>query len=415
MKNSILFFAVAVTTATALPRVVRAQETPAVPITTDAQSGYTLFLQAGRLFQPTPKDLSITGGLAPAEKLRRQRLGLARNTPALAKLREALAANIMIPLPQKNDGKLVSYSPSSSAASEFANQLAQEAAVRAADGDVMGAAQSSLDAMQLGAQVGHGLIINDLFESQIAPVGRKSLEKNASALDAAQSRVVAARLDEVSAQMSQLPEILNAEEAYRMASLRDIQAELNDPAKRAQAEAEAATSKKTDKIVSLKFALLEFSSAQIEDALHKSFGENRARAALPYAKAMSMGPVRSDIPYVGYTSALVFAFPLRFNQERDVVADRLLVAALRLHASKLESGAYPQTFEAGVDPFSPDLAPLIYKRAGDSYILYSVGPDGKDEDGAEIQTLTTDYRTKIKSVTDNLTPFSTGDIVAPVL
>jgi hypothetical protein len=75
----------------------------------------------------------------------------------------------------------------------------------------------------------------------------------------------------------------------------------------------------------------------------------------------------------------------RFFYERNVTENRLLHAALELCALKLESGAYPPTFAAPIDPFS-DNQPLIYKRDGDKYQLYSVGPDGKDNNAAPIQT-----------------------------
>ncbi len=57
----------------------------------------------------------------------------------------------------------------------------------------------------------------------------------------------------------------------------------------------------------------------------------------------------------------------------------------------------------------------LSKRAGDAFVLYSVGPDGIDNDGAEIQTVLTDRETGARRVTDRLSPDSTGDIVAPVL
>ena len=115
-------------------------------------------------------------------------------------------------------------------------------------------------------------------------------------------------------------------------------------------------------------------------------------------------------------SAEILLMPItRFNSERNTLSNRLLAAALRLRAIKLESGVYPETFEAGIDPFSPTLAPLIYQREGESYVSYSVGPDGKDDNGTEIQTQVTDQKTGAKSVSNRLQPESFGDIVAPVL
>ena len=415
MNKSFLLFAVAVVTATVSPNLIRAQETPLASAPVEVESGYDLFLQAAKLIQPPPKDEVVSNQLAPDEKLRRQRLDVARNAPALAKLREALELNITMPPPRNNDGKFVINFPGATAASDFANQLAQEAAVRAADGQDVAAVQSNLDAMELGVQVGHGMLMNGLVGFSITILSSSALEKDASALDVVQSREVAARLDAMSEQTTKLTEILNAEEAYRGASLRALEAELGDSVKRAQTEADKSKSKKIDTFGNLRFALLEFSSEQIKDALQEVFGEYMARAASPYAKYTREAPVSIKISYVDITNAVIFALQPRFTQERAVVANRLLAAALRLHAAKLETGHYPETFDAGIDPFSPTFAPLVYKRVGDSYVLYSVGPDGKDENGAEIQTLVTDYKTSIKSVSGLLRYDSTGDIVAPVL
>ena len=139
------------------------------------------------------------------------------------------------------------------------------------------------------------------------------------------------------------------------------------------------------------------------------------RADKPYFAAKTEAPLTANNPLTFFSAEFVSADYTRFYAPRQTVENRLLIAALRLRASKLESGQYPATFDAGTDPFSPDLAPLIYKRAGDSYVLYSVGPDGKDENGAEIQTLVTDKKTGVKKVSDRLAPDSTGDILAPVL
>ncbi len=64
---------------------------------------------------------------------------------------------------------------------------------------------------------------------------------------------------------------------------------------------------------------------------------------------------------------------------------RVLHAALRLEAFRQRHGTYPPKLEACVrgemlaDPFSGN--PLIYRRSGTRYELYSVGPNGADDGG----------------------------------
>lgn len=94
-----------------------------------------------------------------------------------------------------------------------------------------------------------------------------------------------------------------------------------------------------------------------------------------------------------YAVAYGFASPwglVRARGEMRKVQARTMVAqvALALSACKEETGSYPDglsalvpTFldEVPLDPYSD--APLIYRKGGDGFIVYSVGPDGEDDGG----------------------------------
>lgn len=64
---------------------------------------------------------------------------------------------------------------------------------------------------------------------------------------------------------------------------------------------------------------------------------------------------------------------------------RLIYAAARLEAYKKKQGSYPARLETVLsareigDPFSR--GPLLYRRTGTGYVLYSAGPNGKDDGG----------------------------------
>ena len=379
------------------------------------KSGYDLLLEAQKLLKLDGPNGEPTSAekLAPDENLRRQRLAVARNAPALAKLREALNVGIATP-PDIATGVGIPFQIYASAR-EMARQLNQEAAVAAADGDAMGAAQSDLTALRLGAQISRGSMIQELVGVAIAALARKSFGQHASLLNAAQSREVAGQWQQVLDKMPTYTEVLRDEEKTQLAFMRQNIAGLNDPKQRAQAQAQLDGGKLDEDDAKLMRQMLALSPAEIEADYHAIFDKAVARAATPYFAAIKSEPIQGANPVTNMTADMLNGSALRFSIERDIIANRELVAALKLHAAKLESGQYPATFDAGVDPFSPTLAPLIYKRAGDSYVLYSVGPDGKDENGAEIQTLLTNDATGVKSVSDRLTPASTGDIVAPIL
>ena len=412
MKKSLLLGALCACTFGFICAPVRAQTAPPAPVqNVAAQSGYDLFLEAQKLLKVAGPngEPSSSEELAPDENLRRQRLAVARNAPALAKLREAIRAGIVTP---PDIG--VNF-PIYASAREMARQLYQAAAVAVADGDAMGAAQADLTSLRLGAQMSHGSIIQELVGVAISAIARKSFAQHAALLNAAQSREVAEDWQQVFEQMPTYTEVLRDEEKSQLVFMRQNVTGFIYPEQRAEAQAQLDKGKLSEDDAKLMRQMLALSPAEIEADFHTVFDKAVERAATPYFAAIKADPIKGANSVTDETAGLLNGPALRFSIERDIIANRLLVAALKLHATKLESGQYPETFDAGVDPFSPTLAPLIYKRAGDSYILYSVGPNGKDENGAEIQTFLTDDETGAKSVSDRLMPNSTGDIVALVL
>ena len=430
MKKSLLLGALCAAVFCFAAPVARAQAAPVAPVQAATQAGYDALLQARELLQIAGSNGSPSAAekLTPDENLRRQRLAVARNALALAQLRTALQLGITLPDAQDGDvmGNLVLFA----SVREMARQLAQEADVRAADGDAMGAAQSGLDALQLGAQISRGPIINGLVGVAISGVGRLAIERNAPQLDAAQSREVARQLDEIGAQMPAFAAILRDEQSTSLTLMQQAfeplfanLENLQDPAKRAQMEAELQTAIKQGEISATEaqearaqMAIYAgLTRADFEADMRSIFEQAITRAATPYFAAAQTAPIRAKIPALTPSIEVITAPSARFGYERNALNNRLLAAALRLRATKLETGAYPATFDAGVDPFSPTLAPLIYKRAGDSYVLYSVGPDGVDDDGGEIQALVTNEETGAKTVNSRLQPESLGDIAAPVL
>ena len=110
--------------------------------------------------------------------------------------------------------------------------------------------------------------------------------------------------------------------------------------------------------------------------------------------------LRKDLPYPPEIMT-VHLFPV-FQKAGDddgiVVANdtenALLLTACALQAYHAEHGSYPASLTALVpdelthlpaDPFAPGAA-LCYKPKGDKYLLYSIGPDGKDDGGLPIFT-----------------------------
>ena len=427
MKKSLLLGALCACTVGLNCAPTRAQDEP--PAAVAAASGAQLFAEARALIVDGPNGEPLaTKKLAPDENLRLQRLSVARNAPALAKLRAALRAYIVLPaFDDATPDKTLSHFDSLGAVRNFARHFAQEAAVRAADGDALGAAQSSLDALELSGQAARGPIINALSGAATAAIARRSLLLHAKSLDAQQLREVAGKWEKISGTFPTYAQTLRDEEQLQVRLMvqnnATVSAYWSDPIAIAETETAIKEARDAGEMTEQEFKDAETSLLQVKGLvfadvnadLRAVFDKALTRSNQPYLVAQKEVPLKGNNPFTEFSAQFLSNARDRFSIERNIVNNRELVAALRLRAAKLESGQYPATFDAGTDPFSPTLAPLIYKRAGDSYVLYSVGPDGKDDNGAEIQTLITDDETGAKTVSDRLAPESTGDVVAPVL
>ena len=75
---------------------------------------------------------------------------------------------------------------------------------------------------------------------------------------------------------------------------------------------------------------------------------------------------------------------------RNSATLRLLFTELALKTFRADEGRFPATLDELVpkylravpqDPFQPTPTPLVYSREGDSFELYSVGPNGIDDGG----------------------------------
>jgi hypothetical protein len=82
-----------------------------------------------------------------------------------------------------------------------------------------------------------------------------------------------------------------------------------------------------------------------------------------------------------------------FTHVRNRANNALFLVEFALRAYRVERGRYPDRLDQLVpgalvrvpdDPFALK-GQLRYRRKGDSYVLYSVGPDGKDDSGKAIQ------------------------------
>jgi hypothetical protein len=130
-----------------------------------------------------------------------------------------------------------------------------------------------------------------------------------------------------------------------------------------------------------------------------------ARARLPRSKRGALPPEPKN-----FLASFLIPVTNKAELKSDICLceNRLLMVALAVRAYQAKHGASPTTLADLVptymnaipdDPFGS--GPLLYKRTGSSYVLYSVGPNGVDDGGTPITG---------KAIEET----SAGDIVAGV-
>ncbi|HEX5322294.1 MAG TPA: hypothetical protein VFW40_00810 [Capsulimonadaceae bacterium] len=125
--------------------------------------------------------------------------------------------------------------------------------------------------------------------------------------------------------------------------------------------------------------------------------------------------------YGGELSANRMSFWFRGVQIKTQT--NLMLAALALRIYRLDNGEYPNSLAelspkylptTPADPFAMNSA-LRYRRTGGKYLLYSVGPDGKDDGGKPIFSATNARgHTVAPRFRHDIYSLSIGDIVAGV-
>ena len=269
---------------------------------------------------------------------------------------------------------------------ELARLLAVEGQVRQEQGDVGGAVSSRLDAVQLGAEVPHGgVIISDLVGIACQAIGRHRMWNQVDHLTATQARQASRRLETLQTRQVPFADVLQEEKWSGQAVM----------------------------INNMRHPLWYWHSKRMSMNTYTEYMDTAiASARRSYAAGHEEPPMPNDV-LCAFLAPVVT--PARCRHTDNAAQNALLMTALALRAYRLEHGAYPATLNALApgylahvpnDPFALS-GPLHYHRAATTFVLYSVGPDGKDDGGKPIFDTTKAGRARYY-----VQPDSEGDIVA---
>jgi hypothetical protein len=298
--------------------------------------------------------------------------------------------------------------------------------VRVAHGDVPGALRTWGDAMQFSADLipRGGEIGASMQASGCESIGRQPFWSMAGSLNAADARAAALRIERINDQRIPLTACLTNEKWYdesivldemRTRSLPHL-TDLVQPVDADRADADSKPSPASRWVVEARL-LMKSKTAVLND--HAAYMDAQiARAALPrgafvHTMAAPMDPINATF----LTDLGGFVTLAIQEQAAARTQDALLATTLALRACRVEHGAYPASLSAlvdgvylthlPVDAFDAAGAPVRYRVAnGDRYLLYSVGPDGRDDGGRPIVRFQSYY------IASGVVP--AGDVVAGV-
>jgi hypothetical protein len=335
---------------------------------------------------------------------------------------------------------------------QLARALVLEAQVKAERHDFSGAASSSLDAMELGAQTARGSVMSGRVTGQACEtMGRSLLWKVIDRLDGSTARSAARRMERIIGMRTPFVDALQEEKWAMIASLKAMMAR---PDWRARFRTSYSTADAGMGLSSYA-ALLPFTKTRILNDYSRLMDRTISEASGPYWK-IAATPLESN----GKTAAdnlfekemsrdpvVALFFPVfgsaRFNEVAGCeTQDALLACAMALQAYRQEHHALPRQLQELVpeylsavpmDPFAKD-RPISYAPSEQERIsidggqhwyarIYSVGPDRTDDGGAPINHKTDrdsfgNRITTNRKAPDNkawlISRVSQGDIVAGI-
>ncbi len=242
-------------------------------------------------------------------------------------------------------------------------------------GDYQGALQANLDTIQLGHDMRCGGVwITQLIGIAIGAIGRSNTGDTIERLDAAQCKSAARRMEKMLTNRWRLDQALTEEKWAMQAGLMEA---FGQGGWRTEFFGGALPILERPRIYTI-------SKQQVVDDVGAILDREIANAGLPFAQK-GAPPLQLNDPFA---EILVGVYDrARINEARGLMGDNTLMLQLVLRAYKLENGAYPPNLKSLVpsyikavpaDPFGGGEA-LRYKLSDQTYLLWSIGPNGIDD------------------------------------
>ena len=271
---------------------------------------------------------------------------------------------------------------------ELARLLVLEAQVKRERGDYAGAVSSELDALELGVMVPrNGVLIAGLVGIACEAIGRRKIWDDYSHLDAAQAQNALRRLEKIEAKRFPFADTMEEEKRFGQAELLELfrNPEWYSPQMAGPDSGEpTATQKWAGRVL-----IMWIGRRVIFENYTRHMDQITQDSRQSYGLHLPAPPAPND-PLNSILTPVFSEARIKFVQTET--ENHLMVVSLALQVYYKTHGAYPQSLDvlaASVpaslltDPFAAQ-GNLRYRRDGAKYVLYSVGPDGRDDGGKPI-------------------------------
>jgi len=309
------------------------------------------------------------------------------NSKSLKLLRKALSEQYCNP-PVRSGSIYFPYYPKYR---QLACLLQLDAHAMARHHDYGGAISSALDAMEMGELIQHGSTLFGGSAGQLCQaIGRISAWECVDHLSADQARRALRRLEAIQQHQVKFWTLLQEEKWSGQANLLEVfrTPAYVVPVAMNSSEADLTTDPRLHPAIAGLF-YLRYSKRQAMEEYTATLDRAIASAKLPYHPSMSDDPEPYNplVRIMGTTSYRARFAYVKAESENDLLAITLAIRAYRLtrgHIPNALSELRPEYLKTlPSDPFGPG-KPFNYRPLAKDYLLYSIGPDGKDDGGTAI-------------------------------
>ena len=294
----------------------------------------------------------------------------------------------------------------------LAKDLAVKSASQAESGDHFGAAQSAIDAIQLGVSMEvRSSVIDSLYGVICELYGRRALTTQIAYLTAPQAGQLARRLETIVAKRPAFSQIV---ESDKLPFAYEAEVQIKAPLQKAINPPDYPDPNRPSPWQARLLLPLANGVARRQiQSVYTAIDAELPNADAPWATRQTSSPASGD--KIGDLISTLQGS--RFFYERSKTVGHQCLIRLALHAYRKTKGVYPQKLEELVPGYLASVpadtfagAPMRYKIENGRYTLWSVGPDARDDGGRPLQDATKTKREARYLVRAN----SMGDIVANI-